>query len=189
LLKNPSRQPTGRNRSDRFGKLVRLVFSWTVGKNTARGKNSKFQAIISQFVPRNKVRLWGSLGHLMGYLWLEARSPKPTQSRGIGSQPSRTPTMETTKNTPILEGLLDQDHQAKRHKVLVRDIQQESFNETPPKRFHRNPKKRPRNSPKRKNGSNTFKLYISKRFILSVRNVVPTLTSSKRRGLSLNGRC
>jgi hypothetical protein len=38
--------------------------------------------------------------------------------------------METTENTQIevvLEGLLDQDHQAKRHKVLIRDIQQESF--------------------------------------------------------------
>jgi hypothetical protein len=40
LLKNPSRQPTGRNRSDRFGKPVRPVFAWIVGKNTARGKNS-----------------------------------------------------------------------------------------------------------------------------------------------------
>jgi hypothetical protein len=27
----------------------------------------------------------------MGYLWLEARSPKSIKSRGIGSQPSRTP--------------------------------------------------------------------------------------------------
>jgi hypothetical protein len=27
----------------------------------------------------------------MGYPWLEARSPKPTQSRGIESQPSRAP--------------------------------------------------------------------------------------------------
>jgi hypothetical protein len=40
LLKNPSRQPTGRNRSDRFGKPVRPVYAWTVGKNTARGRNS-----------------------------------------------------------------------------------------------------------------------------------------------------
>jgi hypothetical protein len=40
LLKNSSRQPTGQNRSDRFGKPVRPVFAWTVGKNTARGKSS-----------------------------------------------------------------------------------------------------------------------------------------------------
>jgi hypothetical protein len=45
LLKNPSRQPTWRNWSDRFGKLVRPVLAWTVGKNTTRGKNSKLQAI------------------------------------------------------------------------------------------------------------------------------------------------
>jgi hypothetical protein len=45
LLKNPSRQPTGRNRSDRFGKLVRPVFTWTVGKNAVRGKNSTLPPI------------------------------------------------------------------------------------------------------------------------------------------------
>jgi hypothetical protein len=42
--------------------------------------------------------------------------------------------METTENTQIeavSKGLLDQDHQAKRHKVLIHDIQQESLNETP----------------------------------------------------------
>jgi hypothetical protein len=68
--------------------------------------------------------------------------------------------METTKNTQIeavSEGLLDQGHQAKRHKVLIRDIQQESLKETPPKPPHGNSKKRPRKSPKRKNGSNTSK--------------------------------
>jgi hypothetical protein len=37
LFKNLSRQTTGRNRSDRFGKPVRPVFAWTVGKNTAHG--------------------------------------------------------------------------------------------------------------------------------------------------------
>jgi hypothetical protein len=45
LLKNPSRQPIERNRSDQFGKPVRPVLAWTVGKNTARGKNSKLQEI------------------------------------------------------------------------------------------------------------------------------------------------
>jgi hypothetical protein len=49
--------------------------------------------------------------------------------------------METTENTQIevfSEGLLDQDNQAKRHKVLIRDIQQESLKETPqnfPRKF------------------------------------------------------
>jgi hypothetical protein len=45
LLKNSSRQPTGLNRSDQFGKPVRPVLAWIVGKNTARETNSKLQAI------------------------------------------------------------------------------------------------------------------------------------------------
>jgi hypothetical protein len=47
---------------------------------------------------------------------------------------------------------MEQDHQAKMHKVLISDIQQESLKETPPKLPHRNSKKRLRKSPKRKNG-------------------------------------
>jgi hypothetical protein len=61
--------------------------------------------------------------------------------------------MKTTENTQIeavSKSLLDQDHQAKRHKVLIREIQQESLKEMPPKLPNRNPKKRPRKSPKRK---------------------------------------
>jgi hypothetical protein len=68
--------------------------------------------------------------------------------------------METTENTQIKavsEGLLDQDHQAKRHKVLIHDIQQESLKETPLKLLHGNSKKRLRKSPKMKNGRNTTK--------------------------------
>jgi hypothetical protein len=45
LLKNPSRQPTGRNQSDRSGKPARQVFAWAIGKNTARGKNSTLPPI------------------------------------------------------------------------------------------------------------------------------------------------
>jgi hypothetical protein len=68
--------------------------------------------------------------------------------------------METTENTQIeavSEGLLEQDHQAKRHKVLIRGTQQESLKETPPNLPHKNSKKRLRKSPKRKNGRNTNK--------------------------------
>jgi hypothetical protein len=68
--------------------------------------------------------------------------------------------METTENTQIeavSEGLFDQDHQTKRHKVLIRDIQQEYLKETPPKLPHGKTKKGPRKSPKRKNGRNTNK--------------------------------
>jgi hypothetical protein len=66
-------------------------------------------------------------------------------------------TKEITKIEAVSEGLLDQDHQAKRHKVLIRDIQQESLRETPPKLLHKNSMKRLRKSPKRKNGGNTIK--------------------------------
>jgi hypothetical protein len=68
--------------------------------------------------------------------------------------------METTENTQIeaiSEGLLDQDHQAKRHKVLIRDIQLESLKEMPSKLPHGKSKKRLRKSPKRKNERNTIK--------------------------------
>jgi hypothetical protein len=63
--------------------------------------------------------------------------------------------METTKNTKITavsEGLLEQDHQAKRHKVLISGIQQESLKETPPKLPHENPSKGPENHRKEKTG-------------------------------------
>jgi hypothetical protein len=68
--------------------------------------------------------------------------------------------METTENTQleaISKGLLEQDNQAKRHEVLIRDIQQESLKQTPSKLPHGNSKKRPRKSPKRKNGRSTNK--------------------------------
>jgi hypothetical protein len=68
--------------------------------------------------------------------------------------------MEITENSQIeavSEGLLEQDHQEKRHKVLIHDIQQESLKETLRKLLHRNSKKRLRKSPKRTNGNNTSK--------------------------------
>jgi hypothetical protein len=40
------------------------------------------------------------MGHLVCYLWLEAWPPKPTQSRGIGSQPSRTPSHGNHRKHP-----------------------------------------------------------------------------------------
>jgi hypothetical protein len=68
--------------------------------------------------------------------------------------------METTENTQIeavSEGLMDQGHQAKRHKVLIHDIQQESLKETPSNPLHGKSAKKLRKSPKRKNGRNTNK--------------------------------
>jgi hypothetical protein len=53
--------------------------------------------------------------------------------------------METIENTQIeavSEGLLEQDHQEKRQKLLIRDIQQESLKEMPPNFSHEKTKKR-----------------------------------------------
>jgi hypothetical protein len=66
--------------------------------------------------------------------------------------------METTEIIQIKavsEGLLDQGHQAMRHKVLIRDIQQESLKETPPKLPTENSRKDPENHQKMENGRNT----------------------------------
>jgi hypothetical protein len=49
---------------------------------------------------------------------------------------------KTIKIEAVTEGLLEQDHQAKRNKVLIRDIQQESLKETLRKLLHGNSKKR-----------------------------------------------
>jgi hypothetical protein len=57
-------------------------------------------------------------------------------------------TTETTQIEAVSEGLLDQNHQAKRHKVLIRDIQQESLEEMPPNLPHGKSKNRLRKSPK-----------------------------------------
>jgi hypothetical protein len=47
---------------------------------------------------------------------------------------------------------LEQDHQAKRHKVLIRDIQQESLKEMPPKLPTEIPRKGSENHQKGKMG-------------------------------------
>jgi hypothetical protein len=68
--------------------------------------------------------------------------------------------MKTTENTQIeavSKGLLDQDHQAKGHKVLIRDIQQESLKETPQNFLTEIPRKGYKNHQKGKNRRNTIK--------------------------------
>jgi hypothetical protein len=76
--------------------------------------------------------------------------------------------METTKNIQIeavSEGLLDQDHQVKRHKDLIRDIQQESLKETPRKIPTGKSKKRLRNHQKGKTGGKQSSLEEPRRII------------------------
>jgi hypothetical protein len=48
---------------------------------------------------------------------------------------------------------LDQDHKAKRRKVLIRDIQQESLKETPPEFSKEIPRKDPENHQRGKTGA------------------------------------
>jgi hypothetical protein len=60
---------------------------------------------------------------------------------------------------------LDQDHQAKRHKVLIRDIQQEPLKETPPKLPHEKSMKKLRKSPKGKTGGTQPSLEEPRRII------------------------
>jgi hypothetical protein len=81
----------------------------------------------------------------VAYTWLEARPQNPLNQEELKVNPQEHLPMETTENTQIeavSEGLLDQYHQAKRHKVLTRDIQQESLNETPSNLPHGKTKKR-----------------------------------------------
>jgi hypothetical protein len=63
--------------------------------------------------------------------------------------------MGTTENTQIeaiFEGLLEQDYQEKRHKVLICDIQQESLKEMPQNFPREIPRKGPENYQKGKTG-------------------------------------
>jgi hypothetical protein len=76
--------------------------------------------------------------------------------------------METTKITQIevvSEGLLDQDYQAKRHKDLIHDIQQESLKVTPPKLPNGKSKKRLPNHQKGKTGGTPSSLEQPRRII------------------------
>jgi hypothetical protein len=76
--------------------------------------------------------------------------------------------METTENTQIKavsEDLLDQGHQAKRHKVLIRDIQQESLKERPQNFPTETPRKDPENHQKGKTGGTQPSLEEPRRII------------------------
>jgi hypothetical protein len=76
LLKNSSRQPTGLNRSDRFGKPVRPVLAWTVGKNTTHGKNSKLQAIDLPICSTDQSETLGIVGVPCGLPLARSSVPK-----------------------------------------------------------------------------------------------------------------
>jgi hypothetical protein len=74
-------------------------------------------------------------------------------------------TMENSQIEAILESLLEQDLQAKRHKVVICDIQQESLKETPPKLPRGNSKKSLQNHQKGKTGGTQRSLEEPRRII------------------------
>jgi hypothetical protein len=55
------------------------VLAWTVGKNTARGTNSKPQEIDLPIRSTDPSETLGLDEYLVGYPWLETRSPKVNQ--------------------------------------------------------------------------------------------------------------
>jgi hypothetical protein len=110
--------------------------AWTVGKNTARGKNSKLQEIDLPIRSTNQSETLGVDGVPRGLPLAKSLAQNPLNQEELEVSPQEHLPMETTENIQIgsiSEGLLDQGHQAKRHKVLIRNIQQESLEEMPPK--------------------------------------------------------
>jgi hypothetical protein len=61
-------------------------------------------------------------------------------------------TTENTQNKAVSEGLLDQDHQEKRHKVLICDIQKNPSKKRPQIFPPKNPRKGSENHQKGKTG-------------------------------------
>jgi hypothetical protein len=56
-LKNSSQQPTGLNRSDRFGKPIKPILPGQSGRTQPAVKTQNSKRSISRFIPRIKVRL------------------------------------------------------------------------------------------------------------------------------------
>jgi hypothetical protein len=99
LLKNSSRQPTGQNRSDRFGKPVRPVLVWTVGKNSTRRKNSNLPPIDLPIHSTDQNQTLGIDGVPRGLPLARSSVPKPHSIKRNESQPSRTHlTLEVRKH-------------------------------------------------------------------------------------------
>jgi hypothetical protein len=96
----------------------------------------------------------------MDDLSLKGIPPKRSQSWGITNQPPRTPLLGLHRKSPNrrpFHGFGGQDHQEKRHHVLMCDSHYKSRKETPPKLPNGKSKKRLRKSPKRENRKNTKK--------------------------------
>jgi hypothetical protein len=108
LLENPSRQPTGRNWSDRFGKPVRPVFAWTVGKNTARGKNSTLPPIDLPIRSTDQSETLGIVGVPRGLPLARRSVPKihsiKRNRKSTLNNTSNPRTPKTPKSSPLTCG-------------------------------------------------------------------------------------
>jgi hypothetical protein len=108
LLKNSSRQPTGLNRSDRFGKPVRPVLAWTVGKNSTRGKNSNLQPIDLPIRSMDRSETLGIFGVLRGLPLARSSVPKThsikRNRKSTLKNTSNPRTPKTPKSCPLTHG-------------------------------------------------------------------------------------
>jgi hypothetical protein len=134
-----------KNRSDLSPNPVRTVSPRQTGKTQPAETTSSSNQSISRLTQRIATKLRGKVDYLLGNLYLKGSIPKCIQREESKVNYQEHLFSSSSKNHQIeavSEGLLEQDHQAKRHKVLIRDIQQESLKETPPKLLHGNSKKR-----------------------------------------------
>jgi hypothetical protein len=132
-------------------------------------KNSKPQVIDLLIRSTDQSETLGIVGEPHGLPLARSSVPKnPLNQKESEVSPQEHLPLETTENTQIeavLEGLLDQSHQAKRHKVLIRDIQQEYLKETPRKHSTEIPRKDPENHQKGKTGATHSSLEEPRRII------------------------
>jgi hypothetical protein len=161
LFKNSSRQPTGAKPVRSVWETGQASFAKAVGKNLARGKNLTFTSIDLLNRSTDLCETLGIAGVPHGLPLATSLVPKnlSNQEESEVNPQENLPkhTIENHQIEAVSEGLLEQDHQAKRHKVLICDIQQDSFKKMLPKLLHRNSKKRLRKPLKGENGKNTNK--------------------------------
>jgi hypothetical protein len=87
------------------------------------------------------VKLRGWLDYLLGNLFLKGIDPKCSQSKGIadlGPLGQELEQLEKPPNRDRFKGVLGASHQPKRHKVPIRDTQQESRKKSSSKLRHEN---------------------------------------------------
>jgi hypothetical protein len=105
LLKNSSRQPTGLNWSDQFGKSVRPVLVWTVRKNSTCGKNSNLPPIDLPICSTDQSETLGIVGVSRGLPLARSSVPKThsikRNRKSTLKNTSITRTSKTPKSSPL----------------------------------------------------------------------------------------